>query len=68
MTKRTAKTTKPNLIVSQGEGWRVEYVRASKDYASCVDGRGYIGSSAKPLAAQQLCHEYLHRQLAAAAA
>jgi hypothetical protein len=68
MTKpRTAKV-KANLIVAQGNGWRVEFDRGTKDYASYVDGCGYIGSSAKPLEAQQRCHEYLYRQLASAAA
>ncbi|MBK9944349.1 MAG: hypothetical protein IPP13_22340 [Kouleothrix sp.] len=72
MNKRTvkvkAKLVKANLIVSEGDGWRVEYDRVTKDYVSYVKGRGYIGSSAKPLEAQQRCQAYAAEALTRAAA
>lgn len=65
-TKRTAKV-KAALIVAQGEGWRVEFDRESRDYCAIIDGPvGCIGYTAEPLAAQTRCREYMAQQLAPA--
>jgi len=61
-------TYRHNLIVSQGTGWRVELDRESRDFLAMVNGVGCIGIRATPSEAQTLCHEYMHRQLAPAAA
>lgn len=66
-TKRTTKV-KANLIVSQGNGWRVELDRESRDYLAMVNGVGCIGVRTSPVEAQTLCREYMFRQLATAAA
>lgn len=63
MNKRTTKI-KANLIVSEGDGWRVEYDRVTKDYLAMINGVGCIGYAQKLLAAHQLCQEYTYRQLA----
>jgi len=60
-----SKQAKPNLIVAQGEGWKVEFDRTTRDYSAIVHGR-YIGSEKTPGAAQSLCHEYLYQQPVAA--
>lgn len=63
-TKPTANV-KANLIVSQGQGWRVELDRETRDYLAMINGVGCIGYRATPSAAQTLCHEYMYNQLAA---
>ncbi|MBK9944242.1 MAG: hypothetical protein IPP13_21790 [Kouleothrix sp.] len=71
MNKRTVKVkpslVKANLIVSQGDGWRVEFDRASRDYLAMINSVGCIGITETPSAAQTLCQEYTVRQLSAAA-
>jgi len=61
-------TYRHNLIVSQGTGWRVELDRESRDFLAMVNGVGCIGIRATPSEAQTLCHDYMFRQLAPAAA
>ncbi len=67
-TKRTTKPVKANLIVAQGEGWRVEFDRLTKDYLAMVNGVGCIGYTTSPVEAQRLCQEHVARQHAPAAA
>lgn len=68
MSKTSSKRAKPSLIVSQGEGWRVEYDRETKDYTAIVDGVGSLGSRERPSDAQSLIEAYRSAQLAQAAA
>ena len=57
-----------NLIVSEGNGWRVEYDRETRGYLAMINGVGCKGYSDSPVRAQTLCREYMVRQLAPAAA
>jgi hypothetical protein len=67
-TAKQPKQPKPNLVVSQGDGWRVEYSRADRDFVAIIDGVGPIGDCAKPHEAQTLINEYRYRQLCQVAA